>query len=108
MSYPQKASIAIGSRRITPTVPVVAAVVSEPAVAPRYTPCVQLKDCRINGTVVERRPPKRIAEIGTPFGSCANRDSAGLLSRPTVKRLFGCAAGSREPFVQGRPCQSSM
>src|SRR5207237_1185988 len=93
---------------MTPTVPVVAAVVSEPAVAPRYTPWVQLKDCRTTGTVVDRRPPKRIAEIGTPFGSSAKRESAGLLLSPTVNRLFGCAAASRDPFAHGRPCQSSM
>src|SRR2546423_3510025 len=98
--------MAIGSRRTTPTAPVVAAVVSAPAVAPRYTPSVQLKDWRTSGTVVERRPPKRMAEIGTPFGSIANRDSAGLLVIGAVKRLFGCAAYSREPLDHGRPRQS--
>src|SRR5216683_1465237 len=97
---------AIGSRRITPTVPVIAAVVSEPIVAPRYTPWVQLNDCRTSGTVVERRPPKRIAEIGTPFGSSTKRDRAGLFFIGAVNRLFGCAAYSAEPFVHGRPRQS--
>ena len=56
--------------------------------------------------VVERRPPKMIAEIGTPFGSSANRDSAGLFAIGAVKRLFGCAAFSVEPFFQGAPFQS--
>ena len=55
------ASMAIGSRRMRPTEPVIAAVVSAPAVAPRYTPCVQLKDCRTTGTVVDRRPPLAIS-----------------------------------------------
>src|SRR2546427_10730928 len=100
-----KPSIAIGSRRMRPTAPVIAAVVSAPAVAPRYTPCVQLKDSIASGTVVERRPPKRIAEIGTPCGSLAYRESAGLLSIGAVKRLFGGAAGSLEPRFPGLPRQ---
>src|SRR5712692_1990668 len=91
---------------MTPTAPVIAAVVSEPAVAPRYTPCGQLKDWRTSGAVVERRPPNRMAEIGTPFGSSAKRERAELLVIGTVNRLFGWAAYSREPFVQGRPRQS--
>src|SRR5689334_24791878 len=98
--------MAIGSRRTTPTAPVAAAVVSEPMVAPRYTPCAQLNDCIISGTVVARRPPKMIAEIGTPSGSVANFDSAGLLLIGAVKRLFGCAAFSLPFLSQGLPCQS--
>src|ERR671917_283651 len=43
MLYPQKGSIAIGSRRTTPTAPVAAAVVSEARVAPRNVPCCQSK-----------------------------------------------------------------
>src|SRR6195952_1487277 len=106
MLYPQKGSIAIGSRRTTPTLPVAAAVVSEPVVAPKYTPCVQLNDCTTSGTVVARRPPKMIAEIGTPFGSSQCFDSAGLLIAGAVKREFGCAALSPCPFFHGLPCQS--
>ena len=84
----------------------IAAVVSAPAVAPRYTPSVQLNDWTTSGTVDDRRPPKRMAEIGTPLGSVANRESAWLLESCTVNRLFGWAAYSREPFVHGRPRQS--
>ena len=69
MLYPQKGSIAIGSRRTTPTLPVAAAVVSEPSVAPKNTPFIQLNACMTSGIVVARRPPKMIALIGTPFGS---------------------------------------
>ena len=47
-----------------------------------------------------------MAEIGTPLGSSAKRESAGLLAICAVNRLFGCAAYSREPFVHGRPRQS--
>src|ERR687891_1757326 len=98
--------MAIGSRRTTPTLPVAAAVVSDPIVAPRYTPCVQLKDCSTRGTVVERRPPKMIALIGTPIGSSMRGDCTGLFFAGEVKRLLGCAAFSPESFVHGRPCQS--
>jgi hypothetical protein len=38
-----------------------------------------LNDCRTSGTVVARRPPNTIAEIGTPCGSSAWRDRLGLL-----------------------------
>src|SRR3954471_17933718 len=106
MLYPQNGSIAIGSRRTTPTLPVAAAVVSEPSVAPRKTPCDQLKDCNTSGTVVARRPPKMIAEMGTPCGSSANLLRQGLFFAGAVKREFGCAAFSVEPFFQGLPCQS--
>src|SRR5688572_28735491 len=106
MSYPQKGSIAIGSRRTTPTLPAAAAVVSEPTVAPRNTPCVQLKDCTTKGTVVLRRPPKMMAEMGTPSGSLTCLESTGLLDIGAVKRELGCAAFSADPFFQGRPCQS--
>src|SRR5215208_6247833 len=107
MLYPQKGSIANGSRRTTPTFPAAAAVVSEPIELPKNTPCVQLKAWITSGIVLARRPPKMIALIGTPSGSSANFDSAGLLLIGAVKREFGCAAFSTEPFrVQGLPCQS--
>src|SRR5512138_1066596 len=101
-----KGSIAIGSRRTPSLSPVAAAVVSEPIVAARYVPCSQLNDWSTSGIVVERRPPKMSAEIGTPFGSWANRDSAGLFDIGAVKRLFGWAAFSFDPLVQGSPFQS--
>src|SRR5580693_6348870 len=92
MLYPQNGSMAIGSRRTTPTAPAAAAVVSEPIVAPMKTPCVQSEDSSTSGIVVARRPPKMIAEIGTPCGSLAIGESAGLLRMGVVKRLLGCAA----------------
>jgi hypothetical protein len=98
--------MAIGSRRTTPTLPVAAAVVSEPMVAPRNTPWVQLNACSTRGTVSLRRPPKMMAEMGTPSGSLMCFESTGLLVAGAVKRLFGCAAFSVDPFFQGRPCQS--
>jgi hypothetical protein len=46
-----------------------AAVVSDDTEAPRKVPCCQLNASVTSGTAVARRPPNRIAEIGTPFGS---------------------------------------
>src|SRR5277367_2459253 len=49
-----------------------------------------------------------IAEIGTPCGSSALGERAGLFRIGAVNRLFGCAALSPDAFIQGRPCQSSI
>ncbi len=62
-------SIAIGSRRTLPTLPSAAAVCSLESVAPMKVPCCQSNDCVTSGIVSLRRPPNRIAEIGTPCGS---------------------------------------
>src|SRR5262245_43944816 len=76
-------------------------------VAPWNTPWVQLNDCTTRGTGVLRRPPKRMAEMGTPSGSFTDLESTGLLLIGAVKRELGCAAFSAEPRFHGRPCQSS-
>src|SRR5882724_6245634 len=106
MLYPQKGSIANGSRRTTPTLPVAAAVVSEPSVAPMKTPCAQLNDCITSGIVVALRPPKMMALIGTPAGSSQNLDRQGLFVAGAVKREFGCAAFSADLPSHGFPRQS--
>ena len=46
--------------------PAAAAVFSELMTEPRNTPCSQLFASAMSGTVVARRPPNKIAEIGTP------------------------------------------
>src|ERR1700722_11526866 len=99
-------SIAIGSRRTTPTAPLAAAVVSLPSVAPTYTPCIQLNAWKISGSVFARRPPKIIAEISTPFGSFAASSSTGLFAIGAVNRLFGWAAFVADPAFHGLPVQS--
>src|SRR5215207_8116131 len=110
-------NIAIGSRRTTPTSPVAAAVVSDDKVAPRKIPCCQSRDSVTSGTVVFRRPPKRIAEIGTPFGSSHSGAMIGHCPAGVQKRELGCELGSSaegslrpEPSspvgVQSRPLQS--
>src|SRR5271167_378225 len=99
--------MAIGSRRTTPTAPVAAAVVSDAMVAPRNTPCCQLRDWYTSGMSVARRPPNRIAEIGTPLGSSQCGDIDGHWCAGVVKRELGCAALVSLAGVHGRPCQSS-
>src|SRR3954471_792256 len=98
--------MAIGSRRRTPTFPVLAAVVSDESVAPRKTPCCQSRDWNTSGTVRCLRAPKSIALIGTPWGFSHSGEIDGHCDAGVVKRLFGCAAFSAEFGVHGRPCQS--
>src|SRR4051794_10993750 len=99
-------SIAIGSRRTTPTCPLAAAVVSEPIVAPTYTPWIQLNAWNTSGTVLDRLPPKTIAETSTPAGSSQAGSRAGLFVAGAVKRPFGWAAGRPQPGVHFWPVQS--
>src|SRR6516162_8279328 len=106
MLYPQNGSIANGSCRSSPTTPSAAAVFSEATLAPRNTPWSQPNDSITNGTVVARRPPNRIAEIGTPAGSSHSGAMIGHWAAGVVNREFGCAAGSGESGVQSRPFQS--
>src|SRR3954451_11008106 len=106
MLYPQNGSIAKGSRRSLPTAPAAAAVVSEAMIEPRNTPCSQSKDWWISGTVDERRPPTRMAEIGTPLGSCHSDAIAGSWAAGAVNRALGWAAGVSDDGVQSLPFQS--
>ena len=99
-------SMAIGSRRTTPTAPVAAAVVSEESVAPMKTPCTQSRASVTSGIVVLRRPPKRIAEIGTPFGSSYSGARIGHWVIGVQNRLFGWLEGSSLSGVQSWPFQS--
>src|SRR5262245_17256957 len=46
------------------------------------------------------------AEIGTPCGSSQRGEIDGHWRAGAVKREFGCAAFSLEPFCHGRPRQS--
>src|SRR5579863_4909139 len=107
MLYPQKGSMAIGSRRVTPTAPVIAAVVSDAIVAATYTPCCQFIASYTKGARRARRPPKINAEMGTPAGSSQRGEMEGACAAGTVYRELACAAG---PFAgdHGRPCQSNM
>src|ERR671921_1262117 len=98
-------SMANGSRRTTPTAPVAAAVVSEDSVAPMKTPWFQSRASVTSGIVVLRRPPKRIAEIGTPFGSGYSGARIGHCVIGVQNRLFGWLDGSSLFGVQSSPFQ---
>src|SRR5580658_9691813 len=84
--------MAIGSRRTFPTAPAAAAVVSDPIVAPMYTPELQLKAWKTSGIVVALRPPKIMALMGTPLGSSHAGSIVGHCEAGAVNRAFGCAA----------------
>src|SRR5580692_5372416 len=79
----------MGSRRTLPMVPAAAAVISDPMVAPTYTPAVQLNAWKTSGMVVARRPPKINALIGTPFGSSHAGSIVGHCEAGAVKRDLG-------------------
>src|SRR5438552_915873 len=98
--------MAMGSRRSCPTLPAAAAVVSLLAVAPRKVPCSQLNASVTNGTTPARRPPKRMASIGTPFGSCHSGAITGHWLAGVVNRALGCAALRPLLRVHGRRSQS--
>src|SRR5947199_5942465 len=106
MLEPQKGSIAIGPRRPRPTAPLCAAVVSDATGAPTHTPWLQSKACSTSGAVRARRPPNTTAEMGTPCGSSNLGEIDGHCAAGAVKREFGWAALSLDPFRHGRPRQS--
>src|SRR5213075_1717514 len=60
------------------------------------------------GTIPARRPPKRIASIGTPFGSSHSGAMTGHCPAGVVKRAFGCAGFRPDPGVHGRRSQSTI
>src|SRR4051812_18488196 len=98
--------MAKGSKRSSPTVPAAAAVFSDDMIEARNTPCSQSNDSVTNGTLVARRPPKSMAEIGTPFGSSHSGAIDGHCEAGAVKRAFGWAAGVPDSGVQSWPFQS--
>ena len=104
-----KGSMAMGSKRSCPAPPRVAAVISEDMVAPMKTPCSQERDSFTRGTTVLRRPPKRMAEIGTPSGLSHSGAMTGHCLAGVVKREFLWAAGPAgfQALFQGRRSQST-
>src|SRR3990170_8697397 len=106
MLYPQNGSMAIGSRRNWPIVPKAAAVISLAMMVPRKVPWVQLRASLANGTTEARRPPNRMALMGTPFGFSHSEAITGHCDAGAVKRAFGCAAGVSDAGVQSLPFQS--
>src|SRR5437667_4719091 len=64
----------------------------------------------MSGMVAARRPPKMMALIGTPSGSCQAASIVGHCDAGAVKRALGCAAFAPVSFaisgVHLLPCQS--
>src|SRR6202022_1216939 len=64
----------------------------------------------MSGIVRARRPPKMMALIGTPLGSCQASSIVGHCEAGAVKRAFGWAALAPVILaisgVHGLPCQS--
>src|SRR6202165_2067432 len=113
MLYPQKGNRPMGSRRVIPTSPVAAAVVSLAIEAPTNTPCCQSNDSYTSGATRALRPPKMNAEIGTPSGASHFGEMLGDCRARTVYRACGCAAapldGSHDsPFQLINPSGASL
>src|SRR4051812_16565512 len=98
--------MANGSRRSTPVLPSAAAVVSEPQDEPRNTPCAQSKASFTSGMVRGLRPPKIIADSGTPSWFSHSGSITGHWAAGAVNREFGCAPLRPESGVHGFPSQS--
>src|SRR3954469_7903361 len=98
--------MANGSKRMSLVTSVAAAVFSDDMIEPRNTPCFQSYASVTSGTVDARRPPKRMAEIGTPFGSSHSGAIEGHCDAGAVKRALGWAAGVSDSGVQTLPFQS--
>src|SRR5271165_4023292 len=96
----------MGSRRVAVT-PIAAAVASEPIVAARYTPWLQLNAWNTSGMFLRIRPPNTKPLIGTPAGFSHSGSIDGHCEAGAVKREFGCAAGRPTPGVQSLPVQST-
>src|SRR5260370_36038557 len=64
----------------------------------------------MSGMVAARRPPKMMALIGTPSGSCHAASIVGHCAAGAVNRALGCAAFAPVSFaicgVHLLPCQS--
>jgi hypothetical protein len=83
-----------------------AAVASEPMVAARYTPWLQLKAWKTSGMSLLILPPKMNALIGTPSGFSQSASMLGHWLAGAVKRALACAATRPQSGVQSSPFQS--
>lgn len=68
-------------------------------------PCCQLNASWTKGTTEARRPPKKIAEIGTPSGFSQAGSITGHCPAGAVKRALGWAAGLSLAGVHFSPSQ---
>src|SRR5262245_24620466 len=99
--------MAKGSRLSAPVAPAAAAVVSLVITEPKNVPCCQDRASVTSGTTEARRPPNKIAEIGTPLGFSHSGDTTGHWRMGVVKRALGWAALRPLTGVHGRRSQST-
>src|SRR5439155_3811534 len=76
-------------------------------IEPRKVPCRHDVASLTSGTTPARRPPNRIAEIGTPAGLSHSDEMTGHCRAGVVKRAFGWAALRPDAGVHGRRSQST-
>src|SRR4051812_10078182 len=57
--------------------------------------------------VLGRRPPRIMADSGTPSGFCHSGSITGHCDAETVNRELGCAPFAPDSGVQSLPCQST-
>src|SRR5699024_6593234 len=97
-------------RRTAPTWLSAAAVCPEESVAPMYTPWFHDSASLTSGTVSARRPPNRMAEIGTPAGELNSGAATGHRAIGVQYRELGWAACPARPSpagVHSLPSQST-
>uniref|UniRef100_A0A182JJF7 Uncharacterized protein n=1 Tax=Anopheles atroparvus TaxID=41427 RepID=A0A182JJF7_ANOAO len=104
---PKNGRIANGSFMMALPLCSAAAVLSLRMADPMKTPCDHELASYTSGTPCGRRPPKRMAEIGTPSESSHAGSMMGHWLAGAQKRELGCAAGVFDsPSFQGLPSQS--
>src|SRR4029079_3368202 len=92
----------------SPLTPEAAAVFSEAMIEPKNVPCCQLLASVTSGTTDARRPPNKMASIGTPLGSSHSLAITGHWLAGAVNRAFACAAVRPDDGVQERRIQSTV
>src|SRR5690606_6322707 len=75
-------------------------------IEPRNVPAHHERASVTKGAVVARRPPNRIASIGTPAGSSHSGAITGHCDAGAVNRALGCDDFTPESGVQSLPFQS--
>jgi hypothetical protein len=75
-------------------------------IEPKNVPCCHDSASVTSGTTDARRPPNRMAEMGTPLGFSQSGDTTGHWRMGVVKRALGCAALRPLVGVHGRRSQS--
>src|ERR1044071_5602360 len=93
---------------MSPFTPEAAAVFSQAMIEPKKVPCCPSLASVTHGTTEARRPPNKMASIGTPLGSSHSLAITGHWLAGAVKRALACAAVRPDDGVQERRIQSMV